>query len=91
MEVPTGWSKFSVDRGRLLRNGTARAASASATGQPSARRSSTPTVRVSPDGNREAARLKAVKIQQPLAVMGDTDGVAVECLKAELEKAKKAC
>ena len=23
--------------------------------------------------------------------MGDTDGVAVECLKAELEKAKKAC
>ena len=26
-----------------------------------------------------------------LAVMEDTDGVAVECLKAELEKAKKAC
>ena len=26
-----------------------------------------------------------------LAVMGDTDAVAVECLKAELEKAKKAC
>ena len=32
-----------------------------------------PTVRVSPDGNREAARLKVVKIQQALAVMGDTD------------------
>ena len=48
-----------------------------------------PTVRVSPDGNREAARLKVVKFQQALAVMADTDGVAVECLKAELEKAKK--
>ena len=30
-----------------------------------------PTVRVSPDGNREAARLKVVKFQQALAVMGD--------------------
>ena len=49
-----------------------------------------PTVRVSPDGNREAARLKVVKIQQALAVMGDTDGEAVECLKAELEKARQA-
>ena len=33
--------------------------------------------------------LKVVKILQALAVMGDTDGVVVECLKAELEKAKK--
>ena len=49
-----------------------------------------PTVRVSPDGSRDAARQKVEKLQQALAVMEDTGGVAVECLKAELEKAKKA-
>ena len=49
-----------------------------------------PTVRVSPDGSHDAARQKVEKLQQALAVMEDTGGVAVECLKAELEKAKKA-
>ena len=49
-----------------------------------------PTVRVSPDGSRDAVRQKVEKLQQALAVMEDTGGVAVECLKAELEKAKKA-
>ena len=50
----------------------------------------TPTVRVSPDGSRGGARQKVERLQQTLAVMENTDGVAVECLKAELEKAKKA-
>ena len=49
-----------------------------------------PTVRVSPDGSCDAARQKVEKLQQALVVMEDTGGVVVECLKAELEKAKKA-
>ena len=77
------WTEASFSE---MAHGTARAASASATGQPSARRSSSPE---SPDSNREAARLKVVKIQQSLTVMGDTDGVAVECLKAEVGEGKK--
>ena len=47
-----------------------------------------PTVRVSPDGNREAARLNVVKLQQALARHG---GHRRSCVKAELKKAKKVC
>ena len=63
MEVPTGW---------VL--GPARAASTSAMGQPSVRRSSR---LCESDSSCEAARLKVVKIQQALAVMG-TQCEAVE-------------
>ena len=54
-------------------------------GQPSAARSSS-SVRTA----AVTARQKVEKLQQALAVMEDTGGMAVECLKEELEKAKKA-
>ena len=49
-----------------------------------------PPVRVSPDESREAARIKVAKLEKALGVMGDAGGQAVECLKAELAKAKAA-
>ena len=45
--------------------------------------------RVSPDAVRQAARERAVKLQQALQVLGDTSGPEVEGLRSALEKAKK--
>ena len=63
-------------------DGTSRAASASATGRPSAARSS------SSHSPSQSGR-QVEKLQQALVVMEDTGGVTVECLKTELEKTKK--
>ena len=97
MDVPTGWVQ--VPRGPrppsqkwpmaqpLQRPRQPRVSPVSSGARaPSAR----PAARVSPDDNREAARSKDEKFQKALLVMGGTEGVAVECLGAELEKAKKA-
>ena len=93
MEVPTGWVQvIRGPRAAFSGNGpwhkpVQRPRQPWVSPVPASPRA--PTVRVSPGGNCEAAHLKVVKFQQALAVLGDTDGVAVECLKAELEKAKK--
>ena len=47
-----------------------------------------PVLLVNPDNSREAARLKVVKLEKALEVMGDSQGPAVECMKLELEKAR---
>ena len=49
-----------------------------------------PVPLVNPDSSREAARLKVVKLEKALEVMGDSEGAAVECMKLELEKARNA-
>ena len=47
-----------------------------------------PVPRVNPDSSCEVARLKVMKLEKALEVMGDTDGPVVVCLKEELEKAR---
>ena len=49
-----------------------------------------PVVRADPDSIREAARIRVMKLEKALEVMGDSQGPAVECLRSELEKAKLA-
>ena len=94
MEVPTGWVQVfrgprPLSQRKPMAQPVQRPRQPWVSPVPAGPRA--PMVRVSPDSDCEVARLKVVKIQQALAVMGDTDGVAVECLKADLEKAKEAC
>ena len=78
MEVPTNWVQVLwIDA--AFRNGL---------WHPRQPRAS--PVRVSPDGSREAAPLEVVKFPSTRGDGGHgTDGVAVECLKAELEKGRR--
>ena len=47
-------------------------------------------VHADPDSTHEAARIRVIKFEKALEVMGDSQGPAVECFRSKLEKAKLA-
>ena len=91
-DIPSGWVQILRGPGLLLSNGRSdlrfRARSFFAGSRQDRRHLLAKTVpRVNPD-SREAARLEVTKLEKALEVMGDADGLVVECLKGELEKAR---
>ena len=89
--VHKGWAKVDVPSGWVQSLKGPRPPSqkwAKSWTVPSAQPTRKAVLRVNPDSSREAVRIKVVKLDQALEVMGDKEGPAVECLKVELEKAR---